>query len=92
MPPTKGDSMKIPVTVYTTPNCVQCNQTKRVLDREGIEYTVVDLSSDPQKLQEFKDLGHLTAPIVTTDTKIWSGFRLPKILSLASYIHSQERS
>ena len=84
--------MKIPVTVYTTPNCVQCNQTKKVLEREGIEFQVVDLSSDPKKLAEFKEQGHLTAPIVTTDIKTWSGFRLNKILSLANYIHSQERS
>ena len=84
--------MRIPVTVYTTPNCVQCNMTKREFDKAGIEYTVVDLSTNPEKTAEFKELGYLAAPIVTTDIKTWSGFKLPKIRSLIDHIHSMERS
>ena len=84
--------MKIPVTVYTTPDCAQCNMTKRQFDKLGIIYTVVDLAQAPEKAAEFKEQGYLAAPIVTTDIKIWSGFKLPKIRSLADYIHSLERS
>lgn len=84
--------MKIPVTVYTNPNCVQCDMTKRQFDKLGINYTVVDLSKNPKKTAEFKELGYLAAPIVTTDIKAWSGFKLGKIRSLADYIHSMERS
>lgn len=84
--------MKIPVTVYTNPNCVQCDMTKRQFDKLGIDYTVVDLSKNPKKTAEFKELGYLAAPIVTTDIKAWSGFKLGKIRSLADYIHSMERS
>jgi len=84
--------MKIPVTVYTNPNCVQCDMTKRQFDKLGIDYTVVDLSKNPKKAAEFKELGYLAAPIVTTDIKAWSGFKLGKIRSLADYIHSMERS
>lgn len=83
---------KIPVTVYSTPSCVQCMQTKKVLDREGIVYTEVNLAEHPEKVAEFKELGHLSAPIVTTDVKIWSGFKLGKIMSLAGYIKSMERN
>lgn len=83
---------KVPVTVYSTPNCVQCRQTKVVLQREGIVFTEVDLTEHPEKLAEFKEQGFVAAPIVTTDTKTWSGFKLNKIMSLASYIHSMERS
>lgn len=83
---------KVPVTVYSTPSCVQCRQTKKVLEREGIIFTEVDLTEHPDKVAEFKEMGHMSAPIVTTDTKIWSGFKLGKIMSLASYIHSMERS
>ena len=75
-----------PVTIYTTPNCVQCMATKRQFAKYGIEYTEVALESVPEKLAEFKAAGHQTAPIVTTDVKIWSGFRLEKIVNLASYI------
>lgn len=84
--------MKIPVTVYTTPNCVQCNMTKREFDKAGIEYTVVDLSTNPKKTAEFKELGYLAVPIVTTDVKVWAGFKLSKIRSLIDYIHSMERA
>jgi glutaredoxin-like protein NrdH len=83
--------MKIPVTVYTNPNCVQCDMTKRQFDKLGIDYSVVDLATVPKKAAEFKELGYLSAPIVTTDTKVWSGFKLTKIQSLATFIHSMER-
>lgn len=84
--------MKIPVTVYTTPSCPQCEMTKKMLTREGVEFTVVDLSEHPDKVAEFKEQGLLAAPIVTTDVKIWSGFKPAKIMSLATFIKSQERN
>jgi len=85
--------MKIPVTVYTTPNCVQCNMTKKLLDRNGIIYAVEDLTAEKnaEKLEEFRSQGYSQAPIVTTDTKIWSGFKPSKIESLAHYLFSAER-
>lgn len=82
---------KIPVTLYTTPNCVQCMMTKKQFDKHGISYTVVDLSEHPDKVAEFKEKGLLAAPIVTTDIKEWSGFKPEKIQSLATYIKSMER-
>lgn len=83
---------KVPVTVYTTPACMQCEQTKKVLTREGIEFTVVDLTEHPDKVEEFKARGLMAAPIVTTDVKEWSGFKLTKIMSLANYIRSLGRN
>lgn len=83
---------KIPVTVYHIgPSCVQCNQTKRMMDNLGIIYDQVDLREHPAQMEAFKAQGLLSAPIVTTDTKVWSGFRHTKIHSLANYIFSQER-
>lgn len=79
----------VPVTIHTTPNCVQCMQTKRVLDKEGIAYEVIDLSERPDLVQKFKDEhGFTSAPIVTTDTKAWSGFRLDKLQSLVRHVRS----
>ena len=83
---------KVPVTIYTLPSCVQCESTKRQMDKLGIHYDVVDLTTVPDKLAEFKDkYGLASAPIVTTDTKIWSGFRYDKIQSLAHHLFSTER-
>jgi glutaredoxin-like protein NrdH len=69
------------VTVYTNPNCVQCEQTKKFLDKEGIEYTVENLQSDEnyEKLVEFVNQGFKSAPIVVTDTETWSGYKPDKL-------------
>jgi glutaredoxin-like protein NrdH len=65
------------VTVYTLPVCVQCNQTKKLMDREGIEYDVVDLMGEPELAAKFKEDGFLQAPIVVVgnDGRRWGGFR-----------------
>ena len=69
------------VIVYTNPNCVQCEQTKKFLDKEGIEYTVENLQSDDnyEKLVDFVNRGFKSAPIVVTDTETWSGYKPDKL-------------
>lgn len=75
------------VTVYTLPVCVQCTQTKKLMDREGIEYDVVDLMNEPELADTFKDAGLLQAPIVVVghDGRRWSGFRPDEIMKLKSH-------
>ncbi len=73
------------VTVYTKPACVQCKATYRALDKKGIEYTSVDISVDPDALEQLKALGYQQAPVVTAPTGDWSGFRSDKIEELAQY-------
>ena len=34
------------ITIYSTPNCIQCKATAREMDRKGIEYDMVDMSAD----------------------------------------------
>ena len=70
------------VTVYTNPNCVQCEQTKKWLTLNEIEYGIVDLSSDTAALEMVLELGFKSAPVVITDTDKWSGFRLDKLAQL----------
>ena len=73
------------VRVYTTPNCVQCVQTKRWLDKKGVHYQTVDLA-DPANTGDYeavKALGYMQAPVVAigTDYEVhWSGFR-PDLLA-----------
>lgn len=74
------------IQVWSTPNCVQCMMTKREMDKRGIVYESFDLTEHPDQLEAFKELGLLQAPIVTTDIKVWSGFRLDKIKSLHSFL------
>lgn len=70
------------ITVYTLPNCSNCERTKKFLDRSGLSYEVKDLTSD--LAQEFKSRGHLSAPVVVTDGDEWSGFQPKKISELAA--------
>lgn len=78
------------VTVFTTPQCVQCSQTKKVLDREKIRYDVVDLTLHPDSMEMVKSLGYTAAPVVVAGEKHWSGFKLDKLMALAQRIHTTE--
>jgi len=78
------------ITVWTKSNCVQCDQTKKQFDKLGIKYKEQNLEENLIVLEDFKAKGLMSAPIVTTDTKAWSGFRIDKINSLAMYLKSQE--
>ena len=71
-------------TVYTKPNCVQCDATKRYLDKAGIEYSVVDVMQEPEALDLILGLGFQAAPVVVSDSGNWSGFQPDKLNLLAS--------
>lgn len=68
--------------IYTTPACVQCETTKRYLDRLGVDYTVVDLSTNTDAMELIREQGFTQAPVVMTDSDSWSGFRLDKLKKL----------
>ncbi len=72
------------VTVYTKPACVQCNATYKALDKQGVDYEVVDITLDSDARDYVMALGYLQAPVVVTDEDHWSGFRPDKIDELAS--------
>lgn len=71
------------VTVYSKPACVQCNATARAMDKQGITYTMVDMSEDADALDRVRAMGYMQAPVVMTDSDHWSGFRPDKIEQLA---------
>jgi glutaredoxin-like protein NrdH len=80
----KGTAMSI--TVYSKPACVQCEATKRALDKKGLEYDVVDVTEDPEALALVRELGYLQAPVVVADDTHWSGFRPDQITALAAKV------
>ncbi len=75
-------------TVYTKPNCVQCDMTKRLMDKIGVEYTTVDIVENPAELDRLIEMGYRAAPVVvvTSETGIesWAGFQPEKITALAA--------
>ena len=74
------------VTVYSLPDCVQCDRTKKLMDREGIAYEPVALEEHPELAAQFKEEGILQAPIVVVgnDGRRWSGFRPDLIKELGA--------
>lgn len=68
--------------VYTKPNCVQCDQTKRMLDKNGTPYTTVDITEDQEAYDKVVGMGFMSAPVVISGVKSWSGFQPDLINSL----------
>lgn len=70
------------VQVYTKPNCIQCRMTKQLLASKGVTFKEFNLLDYPEKIDEFKAQGFMSAPIIITDTDCWSGFQPTKINDL----------
>lgn len=72
------------ITLYTKPACMQCNATKKALDRAGLDYETIDISLDDEARDYVMALGYLQAPVVEVNGEHWSGFRPERIRSLAT--------
>lgn len=70
------------VTVYTLPDCIQCDITKKYLNKYKIVYDTVDMSQDKEATELVAELGFKQAPVVIYDKFSWSGFRPDKIHAL----------
>lgn len=64
------------VIVYSKPNCMQCEFTKRWLHENGIPYTAYDVTKDERCVNRVIQLGYQNLPVVYVDKKRhWFGFR-----------------
>lgn len=73
------------ITLYSKPNCPQCDQSKKVLGRAGIDFEVKDVTEDPEAHAFVVTLGYSAAPVVyVSEDQHWSGFRPDRIRALAS--------
>ena len=78
------------VTVYGKPACVMCNATNMKLQRLGIEYEYIDVSTNADALEYTKGLGYMSAPVVVTRnadgsmSDHWSGYQPDKLNALAA--------
>lgn len=80
------------VTVYTLPNCVQCETTKRFLNRKDVAFTEVNLQDDIEAHQMVQDLGYAAAPVVIAGDNHWSGFRLDRLQGIAYDVHKVDHA
>lgn len=80
------------VRVYTKDQCSQCDLTKMLLRRLGIEYVEEDIT-DPQTMAAMKDLKFLAAPVVAVGDSaddMWSGFQPDRIKEIAARIKEEK--
>ena len=72
------------ITVYTKPNCVPCNFTKKFLEENAIEHSVVDVTKDSVALDMIKLHGYQGVPVVTINgfDNSWVGFRPDRLEEL----------
>lgn len=76
------------VTVYTSgPGCQACTLTKKHLDRIGVQYTEIPISSDDEITEAALELGFSTAPVVCASVggveSSWDGYRPDRLDALA---------
>ena len=79
------------LTVYTTPNCPGCKMTRRQLDKAGVAYEAVDLSSRPDLVERFRAEGLRQAPIIeTSDGQRTAGFNPSRIKAIVAAATPQQ--
>ena len=78
------------VTVYGKTVCGQCDMTVRVLDKEGVGFTYINMEHDQDAYNYVtKTLGYRQAPAVVArypngSEQSWSGFRPDKLAGFVS--------
>jgi glutaredoxin-like protein NrdH len=70
------------VTVYTKPACVQCDATKRTLDKLGVPYEAIDVTINQDAFDMLVEKGFKAMPVVNAGDEWWSGFNPEKINGL----------
>lgn len=79
-----GDTPTTAVTVYTKPGCIQCEATKKALKKNGVPYTIRDVTVDAAARDAVMKLGYSAAPVVVTaDGDHWAGFRPDRLKAIA---------
>jgi glutaredoxin-like protein NrdH len=83
----------VTVTVYTKPDCAQCDQTKKVLTKRGIAFDEVDVR-EPLPAESTRTVADwlkdehnfISAPVVHVNYgdhgEWWSGFKIDKLLDV----------
>ena len=68
------------LTVYTQPGCAPCKASKARLDREGIPYTEIDVTTDDAAHARLRTAGLQQAPVFGWGGKLGTIADLPRII------------
>lgn len=78
------------VKVYTLPNCVQCDSSKKFLAKHHVDYQEISLADDREAYDYVRSLGYSQAPVIVAGGSHWSGFRMGQLQNLLKRIHGGE--
>ena len=67
------------ITIFSKNNCMQCEMTKKLLDKEGADYQEINIDERPEMIDYVKDLGFSAAPVIKAGDIIFSGFQPAKL-------------
>ena len=70
------------ITVYSKPACVQCEQTKKLLTKNGLEFETIDITQDEEAYNKVVEMGFMSVPVVIAGEDSWAGFQPDKINGL----------
>lgn len=77
------------ITLYSKPDCVQCDYTAKQLKAKGLPFNKFDVTVDAAARKVVEDTGNRTLPYVVVDhgdgtpPETWHGFHLEKIRGLS---------
>ncbi|WP_028125690.1 glutaredoxin-like protein NrdH [Eremococcus coleocola] len=55
------------ITVYSKPNCMQCEMSKRYLKDKGIEFKEINVFEDADSLEMLRSAGLTQMPVVMAE-------------------------
>ncbi len=63
------------ITVYTVPNCADCEAVKRLLNSQGAAFTEKNVREDPSALAEMQAKANVRiAPVTVIGDQVFYGF------------------
>jgi len=80
------------VQVFVRPNCVTCDKAKAYLDKQGVSYQDMDISSNGDNKKLFAKLGGSAVPLIKIGKQQLVGFNegnLDKALKAAGLIQAK---
>ena len=63
------------VTIYTRHDCIQCEWTKKLLDRNNVRYNEIDVDIDNDARDALHAKGFTAIPVVIAGDDSWCGFQ-----------------
>ncbi len=72
------------ITVYSKPNCMQCEMTKKYLQENNVPFESIDVTKNEEALNAIKQAGYTGMPVVTVNgfDNSWFGFRPDRLEGL----------